>query len=223
MVLDIWCSPIVAITDDDLSDYILSPTFGYGYKEFYLLNGFSNIIKDHITSTVDLPDDNFWLKCKLSKLYEGNKLQLPYYIQNTVLNENYKIGLINGFIIFANHFINIPTYIRSRDTNYNTWFEFGISLYLNPDLGGIREFKIERVELSDYQKVLTLYIKEKLISGDEKSEDENNDLCRQLFELFDCLFIDQIQSVHTLKTFYDNKIVVGYHDKFYFLNHTWNS
>jgi len=61
------------------------------------------------------------------------------------------------------------------------------------------------------------------MNGNEKSGDENVLLCLDLFELIDCIFMEQVGKAYRIRMFYDDMIVIEYLNKYYFLNYDWTS
>lgn len=209
------------ITDTDLSEYINYPTLNYD-KEFYVHRSFLMFAKQ-FERYHDIKTDSIWIKSKLHNFFLENEYKLTNDYIETVLNENYKLTLIKGFLIFANHFINK----NNIGSSYRNNFHFGKTLNLSaiiPDNSkDSQHYKLEQLEISKYENALTSFITEKLYHNEEKDTVKDKYLIRDFFELIDSIFIDSIEELYKIKTFYDDMFVIKCNHKFYFLNYDWTS
>ena len=209
------------ITDPDLSEYNNYPKLNYD-KEFYVHRNFLPFAKQ-FERYHDIKIDSIWIKSKLHNFYLEKEYKLTNHYVETVLNENYKLTLIKGFLTFANHYINK----NNKGSSYRNHFHFektlNLSAIIPENLKDNQHYKFEQLEISKYENELMTFITEKLYYNEEKDMVKDKDLIRDFFELIDSIFIDSIEELYRIKTFYDDRFVIKYNQKFYFLNYDWTS
>src|SRR5690606_24036093 len=96
---------VIEVIDEDLSEYIQKNELNYG-KDFFVHKNLIKYISD-FDSYHRLTFNNLWERSKISKYFIENNYLIPDKYKNTVLNTTYKRNLIEGYLMFANHYINI--------------------------------------------------------------------------------------------------------------------
>ncbi len=209
------------IVDNDLTDYENTPQLNSG-KEFYIHKEFLSFVQQ-FESYHDFKVESLWIKCKLHRFFENNKFEFSDDYQNTVLNETYKFGVIEGFLSFANHFINK----MNQGSSYRNHFYFNkaydIDKIIPERFKDGQHYKFEKLELNNYELELLDFISEKLYYNEFKESERDKNLIRDFFEKIDCLFLDNPTGIYRIKTFYDDMFVIEYDKKNYYLNYDWTS
>ncbi len=209
------------IVDNDLTVYENYPKLNYG-KEFYVHKEFLSFVKQ-FENYHEFKFESLWIKCKLYRFYENNKFELSKSYKETVLSEHYKLGVIEGFLSFANHFINE----MNQGSSYRNHFYFkttnNIDKIIPEKFKDDQHYKFEKIDLNNYELELLGFISEKLYYNEFKERKRDKNLIRDFFEKIDCLFFSKPLGLYRINTFYDDMFVIEYDEKFYYLNYDWTS
>ena len=208
---------VIEIIDDNDKDYCQMNELNHG-KDFFVHNSFSKKLgsfKNHS----ELTNNDIWTRSKLSSFFNENNYKIPKGYKETVLNTKYKLNLIEGFLMFANVYLNNKNTSDYQEGMYfyevNT-FEEIIERKFQADM------KITTLETNNYNDLLANFIS-KYLFEQKKGELKSIKICNQLFKLIDSIFIKDIENIYQIKTFYDLVFAVEYDSKFYCLNKTWSS
>ncbi|MFZ4927567.1 hypothetical protein [Chryseobacterium sp. Mn2064] len=199
-------------TDSDMSDMIQRNDLGYG-REFY--------INEFIIKLLPLQPGQFistrslWVAGKLVRYFEKYDYEIPDPYKERVLNENYKMNLIEGFLMAVNPYMER----KFKGGNYFESFE----LYKGKAMSEI-ELKINdslnELDRKDYKNLLTNFI-EKALHDTHDNEVHSKNFSSTLFFLIDSLFVYDITRIFSYKTFYDDCFVIEYQNEYYYLNQFW--
>lgn len=136
--------------------------------------------------------------------------------------ETYALGEINGFLKFANRYINKSYF----GTPYKNRFYFKKSKDLEsivPERFKEENYRFEQLRPDDYEIVLRDFLTEKLTINDSNIEQLTKHLVQDLYELINNFLKGDIQNVYKIETFYDDIIVMEHRGEFYMLNCIWIS
>lgn len=202
----------VEITDDDMSDMVQRNDLWYG-REFYVNELLMNQIElkqGHIISTRTV-----WLASKAFRYFEEYNYEIPDTYRDRVFNENYKMNLIEGFLMAVNPYMER----KFAGGNYFESFEFykgkaisEIELEINDS--------IEELNVIEYKQLLKSFI-ERYLHDTEGNTENSKAFSNTLFALIDALFIYDITRIFSYKTFYDNCFVIEHQNEYYYLNQFW--
>lgn len=152
------------IIDNDLTEYENCPNLNYG-KEFYVHKEFLKFLKQ-FESYHNFKLESIWIKSKLHLFFENQKIQFPKSYQDTVLNENYKLGVIEGFLSFANYYINK----MNQGSSYRNHFYFNksnnVDKIIPERFKDDQHYKHEKLNINNYEIELLNFISEKLYYKD---------------------------------------------------------
>lgn len=209
------------IIDNDLTEYENYPQLNYS-KEFYVHKDLLPFVKQ-FESYHNFKFESLWIKCKLHRFYKNKKFEFSDVYQNTVLNEIYKLGVIEGFLSFANHSINK----MNQGSSYRNHFYFNkandIDKIIPERFKDDQHYKFEKLELINYEVELLDFISDKLYYNEFKETERDKNLIRDFFEKIDCLFLTNPTRLYKIKTFYDDMFVIEYDKIIYYLNYDWTS
>jgi hypothetical protein len=82
--------------------------------------------------------------------------------------------------------------------------------------------KVTELKASNYKQILLEFLG-RLIFLKESGEEESAKMINELFKLIDSIFINGIDSMTNVETFYDDEIIIGYDSKYYSLCKQWGS
>ncbi|REC60081.1 hypothetical protein DRF65_23110 [Chryseobacterium pennae] len=202
----------IEITDDDMSDMIQRNDLGFG-NEFYINEFFIQLLPVNNGHLINI--SHIWSASKVFRYFEKYNYQIPDSYRDKALNENYKIGLIEGFLMA------IKPYMERKFTggNYFESFEFykgkaisEIELNINDSL--------EELNVSEYKELLKNFI-EKYLHDTEENTSNSKAFSNTLFALIDSLFIYDITRIFSYKTFYNNCFVIEHQNEYYYLKQFW--
>ncbi len=203
---------VLEIIDNDLSAYVQKRELNNGQDFFVhksLLNyvtGFDNYRR--ITS------NSFYCQSKISNFFLNNNYPIPEGYRNTVLNVNYKMNLIEGFLMFGNSYIN-----NKNKSDYQEEIYFFVKDTFDTIVD--EEFKtdktIKQFEITEYKLLLRNFIG-KYLYDQEENESRSVEICNTLFELIDSIFINKVDSIYIIYTYFDEVFAIGYENKYYCLN-----
>jgi hypothetical protein len=209
---------VLEIIDNDLSEYVQKSELNYG-KDFFVHKS----LLDNITGFDNyrqLKSYDIYERSKISNFFLNNNYSIPEGYRNTVLNVDYKMNLIEGFLMFANHYINNKNSVGSY------WDE--LIFFKKETFDSIvddkfkTDKKVKQFEASEYKLLLRNFI-DKYLFDQVENENKSVDICDRLFKLIDSIFINSIDSVYIIETFYDEVFAIKYDNKYYCLNKTWGS
>ena len=209
---------VVEIIDFDLTDYTGQET-KYNLTKLLI----SNIFLKHSIKTKhygDIKSADIWTRSKLSNFFVENNFLIPQSYKDKVLSVNYKLNLIEGFLMFAELYIN--------NKNKSDSYSDSIYFYVSDSYDKIIEerfkddMKVDIIDLSKYESELYNFIS-KYLYDEKENEEKSIAICTQLFKLIDSIFINKISNIFHIDTFYDEVLVIEYENKFYCLSKTWVS
>jgi hypothetical protein len=131
--------------------------------------------------------------------------------------------VIEGFLSFANHFINK----MNQGSSYRNHFYFNMANNIDKIIPerfkDDQHYKFEKLDLINYESNLIDFITEKLYCNEFKETERDKNLIRDFFEKIDCLFLSKPTGLYRIKTFYDDMFIIEYFGKYYYLNYDWTS
>lgn len=200
------------IIDNDLSDYVNKKGLLYKDQELYIHKS----LEPYLTDSDDylrLTSREIWNRSKISNFFTQNEYTITESYKKTVLSTNYKINLIEGFLIFANDFINSKFINKSGSYNENLYFYVVENI---EDLLNFKYSKISNIEKTSYQKDLQYFIEETLLD-DYNNKKKSSIHCLKLFYLIDSIFLDDVSSIQLINNGAEEYFVIEYLKKFYIL------
>ncbi|PTX58386.1 hypothetical protein C8N46_11431 [Kordia periserrulae] len=203
----------VEIIDDDLSEYVRRDDLNYG-KRFYL-NSKLNQVRNDLIKYSDLTFSSIWNFSRNYKFFKESNYEISDFYKDYVLNEEYKLNLIEGFLIFANDYIDRKFGVDHYREAFNFYKTESLELLVQKKTDDIQFF-----ESKSYSNTLMNFISETL--WDENQNEEKSKSHRlHFFWLIDSLFLEEITSIQRLKTFYDDCLIIEYNKNYYVLNKYW--
>jgi hypothetical protein len=199
------------IIDEDLSGYTKRNELNYK-KDLYIHNTLLECLID-FEDHEQIMSDNIWERSKMSKFFILNDYFIPENYKNTVLNHYYKRNLIEGFLIFANHYINLKNQIG----DYYEELDFYVFNSFETIDYNYKDKKVKYLELKDYKLHFLNFIKTNLYD-EEMNEVKSFEMCKNLFEIIDSNFINQIEEISIIENFYNKVFVIKYENKYYCLD-----
>jgi hypothetical protein len=208
---------VLEIIDNDLSEYVQRNELNFD-RVLYLDTSLSKFMSN-FKNYSQLKLDDIWSRGKLSNFFFENNYDIPENYQNTVLNKSYKLNLIEGFLMFANNYIN-----NKNEACY--WDE--LRFYTVDSFDNIigdrfkDRMKINPLEITEYETLLYNFISKYLFDQTE-NEEKSIELCHKLFKLIDSIFINDINKIFIIETFYDEVFSIEYENRYYCLSKSWGS
>ncbi|MCS3529581.1 hypothetical protein [Chryseobacterium sp. JUb7] len=202
----------VEITDHDMSDMIQRNDLWYG-RNFYVNELIVKLLE--LKEGSNISTNHIWSASKAFRYFEKYDYEIPESYKNTALNEEYKIGLIEGFLMAIN------PYIERKFTGGNYFENFGF--YKGK---AVSEIKLEigeslaELDVTNYKILLKKFIEDFLhdtASGEETSKIFSD----TFFTLIDSLFINEISRIFSYKTFYNDCFVIEHRNEYYYVNKFW--
>lgn len=171
---------VLDIIENDLTNYERKDDLNYG-KTFFLNKSLSDFVIG-FENYSQLKINNIWTLSKLSKYFTGNHYSIPDKYRDTVLSVNYKMNLIEGYLMFANSYINN----KNRDSNYRDELFFYRSNNFDALVSEIFKEgkKIAQLDTQNYKSLLKAFIGKHLYD-EIANESKSMGLCTQLFNLID--------------------------------------
>lgn len=205
----------ISITDDDISNFIVVENH-LRYKNIKIDKRFLNLVNKSLSREDTLEfQSNIWSKTWLIKSLIAIGFNVDSISIELMNDENYKMSLIEGFLEFANEYINFEKY---SDEHYDIAFykEKIAKSYLRFEHENLTEI-IENK--SDYviDKIKFFIFKGiEIINTDENLSEK---LSRKLFLLIDSIFTEENQKIyHYYDGYKSEKIIFEYNDYFYQLD-----
>ncbi|KAB1229586.1 hypothetical protein [Chryseobacterium viscerum] len=202
----------VVVTDHDMSDMIQRNDLGYG-KEFYINQFLIELLP--LQPGQFISTRSLWVAGKLLRFFEKYNYEIPDSYRDRVLNETYKMNLIEGFLMAINPYMER----KFIGGNYFESFEFykgkaisEIQLKINDSLN--------ELAIADYKSLLKTFIM-KSLHDTYDNEENSKTFSNNLFILIDSLFVYEITRIFSYKTFYDDCFVIEYQNEYYYLNQFW--
>lgn len=202
------------IIDEDKTDFIQRNELNN--NRTFFLNKLLNEIFDLKYNYIEISADTIWHKTKMYTFFKFYNYKLTEEYIHTALNEEYKLNLIEGSLMFVNEYIGR----KFEGGHYCEKLDF----YKEKTFQSLTEIKSEydliKLDKTIYKKLILDLISNTLYEveiGEVKSEGFITDL----FYLIDSIFIDEISDVFRFETHYDNCLVIKYKDKLFYLNKNW--
>ena len=200
----------VEIIDHDLSNYTRRDDLNY--DNMFYINSKLNQLRDDIENYAQLKSASIWNLSKNYRFFKENNYCIPKFYKNYVLNEAYKLALIEGFLIFANDYINSKFDMGNHSQILSFYKAQNLELLLKEKTKDIQFFDIER-----YPEILKNFISGTLWDR-EQEEDKSEKHRLQFFKLIDSLFLKDISSIRRLTTPYNNSLIIEYNKNYYILS-----
>jgi hypothetical protein len=157
-----------------------------------------------------------WNKTKMYPFFTFYNYKLTEEYINTALNEEYKLNLIEGALMFVNQYIG-----RKFDGDH---YIERLDFYKEKTFQSLTEIKSEydliKLDKSNYKKLILDLISSTIYEveiGEVKSEGYITDI----FNLIDSIFIQEINDIYKFETHYDNCLVIKHNENLYYLNKNW--
>lgn len=206
----------VEIIDHDMSDMVQRNDLGYGH-EFYINELFIKLIPLELGNFITT--SNIWQASKAFRYFEKYNYQIPDSYRDRVFNENYKMNLIEGYLLAVNHYI----IEKFREDKYREYEGLEFYKWKSIDEIILKEGEhLEELDVDGYKSLLLNFI-EKALFDKEPGEERSKFLCKSFFQLIDALFVYDISKIYSYRTIYDNYFVIEYQNEYYYLNSFWNS
>ena len=207
----------IEFIDKSKEEYIQINRLCYG-ANFYLKKELINYCKE-FESYADLQNRHIWYRSKLVNYFIQSNYNLTSKLKRTVLNVDYKVTLIQGYILAVNNYISI----RYQKGGWELFYFRQLDDLTKHIPERFRDdMKIEELNPLDYEKILYKHL-ERVIFIKSQGEKESKKIIGELFKLIDSIFINQIQSIHQVVTFYEDEIIIKYESKYYSLSKEWGS
>lgn len=210
---------VINVIDDNLSEYSRMDHLNFG-NEFYVSNSFLPFLFPFDDYYGQLTYTDIWTLSKLAPFFLKNNYYIPNKYMDTVLNEDYKMNLIEGFLFSSTHYINIR-----NTTDYKESLRLTVSNTMDghvEDQFKKEDWKVEILNPIDYQKYVFDFLKNALFLR-KPGDEESKAMVNHLFKLFDSIFMSNISEMYFIHYFYEDGFVVRYQDKFYGISKGWSS
>ncbi len=196
----------VKIIDKNLSEYKRIDELNGG-RELYVK---SDLIKylSEFKSIYEIKSAHLWNKSKIAEYFVSKNYEIPKAYRDSVLNETYKLNLIQGFLKCVNQLLIY------KNGESNLWEEFYFSIS-DTELGYLRakpkfETQQEIISIKELESTIVKFAKDVIPEAEEKISDE-------LFKLIDSIFMKEIKSLKKIYNWSEEVICVGYGRKYYSL------
>lgn len=202
----------VEITDPDMSDMVQRNDLSYE-QEFYINEFFVQLIPLERGQRVST--DHIWMASKAFRYFEKYKYEIPDVYRDKALNENYKMNLIEGYLVAVNHYMTVKFDGGCYYENFRFYKGKAVNEIILKKIDHLEELNID-----EYKSALMSFI-EKVLYDKEPGEEKSKSLCQSLFSFIDALFIDDIEKMYSYRNSYDDCIVIKYQNEYYYLNYFW--
>jgi hypothetical protein len=202
------------IVDNDKEDLIQKDNLNY--NRTFFINKLLYEIFDLKDSYVQIQTHVIWYRAKLYLFFKAYNFRLTEHYLATALNEQYKLNLIEGFLLFANQYIvgkfEGGHYFEKLDfykaNTFQSWVEVN------------SESELVILDKTNYKQLILDLISDTLYQ-DEIGEEKSVGYVTDLFMLIDSIFIEPIDDIYKFETHYDNCLVIKYKEELYYLNKNW--
>ena len=199
----------VELVDNTVTGYEKVNNLAYG-SDFFLKIELVPYCKE-FKSYSELQTNHIWNKSKLINFFLNSEYEIPSKIKETVLNIDYKISLILGYIMAVNNYISI----RNK---YGLWemlfFREMDSLIGHLDNEDQNSIEITELETKEYKTILINHLSQAIYLN-KIGEKESSDMVTGLFKLIDSIFINSIDSIYKIESNREEEITVKYESKYY--------
>lgn len=207
----------IEIIDDSEIGYIQVNKLCYG-AEFFLKTDLAKYCTE-FESYSDLQIRHIWNKSKLINYFIESKYKIPFELRKTALNIEYKVNLIQGYILAVNNYVSI----KFKHGGWELFYFRQLDELTEHIPERFRDdMEIKELNVKDYKKIVYDHL-DKVIYLKKQGEKESIKMVKELYRLIDSIFINQIESIHQVITFYENEIIIKYESKFYSLSIEWGS
>ncbi len=208
----------VIITDNNLEAYTDAPFLNNGHK--FLVREALLKFCSHFKNYEELKTNHIWNKSKIARFFTTNRFEIPNLYNETILNETYKLNLIEGYILSLNNYISIKhkscyseEFVFNKNINE---FAF-IDKYLDNEYT-----KIETFDIGEYKPLMLNFLSETIYLT-TPNEPESAPMILEFFKLIDSIFMFKIETLKRINTFYDDVIEIKYGNYYYQINKVWSS
>ena len=199
----------IEIIDKSKNGYELVKELGYG-SEFYLKKDLIQYCQEFEAYT-DLQTNHIWNKSKLINYFLNSGYKIPAKVQKTTLNTEYKINLIQGYIMAVNNYISIRNKYGFWEILFFRQFDSQVGHLEEEDQSSI---EITELETNDYKNILIKHLSQTIYLN-TIGEKESIDMFTELFKLIDSIFINNIDSIHKIESNREKEISIKYESKYY--------
>lgn len=202
----------VEITDSDRSDMIQRNDLSYGL-EFYINEFFIKWIP--LEPGQIITTEHIWQASKAFRYFEKCDYEIPDSYRDKALNENYKMNLIEGFLMA----INLYMERKFMGGDYYEYFKF----YKGKPISEIKldsKDSLEELDAAEYKNLFKVFI-EKSLHDTPDNEENSRRFSDALFTLVDSLFIYDITRIFSYRTIDDDCFVIEYQGEYYYLDQYW--
>lgn len=201
-------SSAVEVIDEDRSELI--------QKGAYYIHKRLDELLPHSGGTLFLYGYRFC--SKVYRFFEEYHYEIPESYRNTLLNEQYKMNLIDGYLMAVNHYMMVKFEGGCYYENFRFYKGESIDKIVLKEDDHMEEFNIGSSD--GYKSVLFRFI-EKTLYDKEPGEEKSKYLCQSLLSLIEALFIYDIDKMYTYQSFYDDCLIIKYQNEYYYLNKFW--
>lgn len=204
----------LVIIDHDKSNFVQRDELNW--DRTFFIDKLLNEVIDIKYNYHELASETVWFKSKLIPFLQNNNYIITENFKNTVLNETYKLNLIQGYLIFANRYL-APKFDGGH------YFE-RLDFYKAGSHNSVAEIESEtdltKLDKSNYKNLLINHISSALYEK-EFGEEKSQGFISELFCLIDSIFIEGIEDLYSFQTHYDSCLVIKHKGQLYYLNKNW--
>jgi len=212
------------MTDDNINGYEFMTKYSNENLQLYLKPELNILIQNSLTKDWDFTRGwNIWDRTWLAKLLKERGDKISAELNGALENENDKVLLIDGFLDFANDYIN---YNKDSDLTYHLIFSkeqvdtSPITSALIVETGRPKVTVIEKNSIEDKLQSFihsALFGEQKIIVCGRFNASEET--ARRLFLTIDSIFVNGIESAYFIEDDWDDKFVMRYNNYYYILEH----
>ncbi len=202
----------VEVTDPDMSDMVQRNDLSYE-QEFYINEFFIQLVP--LEQGQIITTEQIWPASKAFRYFEKYNYEIPDSYRDKALNKNYKMNLIDGFLIAINLYIER----KFMGGDYYEYFKF----YKGKTISEIQlnsKDNIEELNAAEYKNLFKIFI-EKTLYDTPDNEENSRRFSDTLFTLVDSLFIYDITRIFSYKTTDADCFVIEYQNEYYYLHQYW--
>ena len=194
----------VEIVDNDLSQYSRMDNLNAG-NELFIKNQLVKYL-DNFYTTGDIKSNHIWNRSKIANFFLEQGYEIPELYHSTILNENYKINLLNGYLKCFN------TMVKQLNKGPNRHIDYYFSKS-ETKLGFLKDesetdIPTERIPNINYNLELRNFLSEVLTKNENVTIEE-------LLKLIDSLFLNHISSIFKLYPWGEETISIKYENNYY--------
>ncbi len=213
----------IEIIDNSLDGYKLMDTFSNSKFILYLKTDVLPLLDKNFINGWNLTgiQISIWGQTRLAKILRDKGEVLSEKLINALENENDKLLLIQGFLDFANHYIN---YKQDSDLVYHLGFCKTNKDIFSEDYNYLTEVKtIFEVKKENIYKEFLEFINQALFNGDKiiiyPNQDASYSTSKSLLMTIDSIFVNGIEAAYIIERYWDTRFAIKYNGYYYVLEY----